>query len=114
MTDPIVLPTLYFIAVVELVLQALIFVYAYRVTRITGSFRAWTLIVVGFAILTIQNVVGLVTTLTLPAAQISALIDSAGATTVILSSSVNLVAGLVLFLGFYGLVKKFQNQPKSA
>ncbi len=113
MADPVVLPTLYFIAVVEVVLQALIFLYAYRVSRITGSFRAWTLIVVGFAILAIQNVVGLVTTLTLPSAEINALIDSTGAATIILSTSVNLAAAFVLFFGFYGLVKKFQNQPKS-
>src|SRR3989454_2957912 len=45
MLDPIVIPTLYFVSVVQLVLQALVFVYAYKVTRITGSFQAWTLII---------------------------------------------------------------------
>src|SRR3989454_10056157 len=45
MLDPFVIPTLYFVSVVQLVLQALVFVYAYKVTRITGSFQAWTLII---------------------------------------------------------------------
>jgi hypothetical protein len=113
MLDPIVLPTLYFIAVVELVLQALVFIYAYKVTKITGSFRAWTLIILGFAILTVQNVVSLVFTLSLPSSEISSLVESAGVMTVIVGSMVNLVAATVMFLGFFGLVKRFQAQPKS-
>lgn len=114
MLDPVVIPTLYFISVLELILQALVFFYAYRITKITGSFRAWTLIIVGFAVLTIRNVVSLLLTLTLPADQVSTLIESVGVTTTILSSAVNLIAGIALFLGFFGLVKRFQNQPKSA
>ena len=114
MLDPVVLPTLYFITVVELILQALVFLYAYRITKITGSFRAWTLIIAAFAILTIRNVISLLLTLTLPADQVSTLIESIGVTTTILSSVVNLAAGVALFLGFFGLVKRFQNPSKSA
>jgi len=113
MLDPIVIPTLYFVSVVQLVLQALVFLYAYKVTRITGSFQAWTLIIAAFAILTIRNVVSLFLTLSLPADQVSSLIESVGVTTTIVSTIVNLVAGIALFLGFFGLAQRFQSQAKS-
>lgn len=113
MLDPVVIPTLYFLAIFQLVLQAGVFIYAYRVTKITGSFRAWTLIIVAFAILTIQNAVGILLELTLPSSQISSLIESVGVETTFLSISVNLAASLALFLGFFGLFKRFQAQPKN-
>jgi hypothetical protein len=113
MLDPVVIPTLYFFSVLELVLQGLVFFYAYRISKITGSFRAWTLIIIAFAVLTIRNVVSLMLTLTLPADQVATLIESIGVTTTIVSSAVNLVAAVALFLGFFGLVKRFQNPPKS-
>ena len=110
--DPIVLPTLYFIAVLELIFQAGVVFYAYKVTRITGSFRAWTMIIVAFSLLTIQSVVGLVLTLSLPTDQIASLISSVGVTTTILSSMVTAVAGALLFLGVFGLAKRFEGQAK--
>ncbi len=113
MLDPIVIPTLYFISVFQLVLQAGVTFYAYRVTKLTGSFRAWTLIIAAFTLLTIRSVVSLVLSLSLPADQLTALIDSIGVVTIILSSAVNIVAGVALFLGMFGLVKRFENQSKA-
>jgi hypothetical protein len=112
MLDPFVLPTLYFIAVAELIFQAGVVFYAYKVTRITGSFRAWTLIIAAFSLLTIQSVVGLALTLSLPADQIATLISSLGVTTTILSSMVTAIAGALLFLGVFGLAKRFESQAK--
>ncbi|HZD12444.1 MAG TPA: hypothetical protein VE177_02870 [Candidatus Binatus sp.] len=114
MIDPIVIPTLYFLSALQLVFQALVFVYAYKVTRVTGSFRAWTLIIAAFAVLTVRNVVSLFLTLSLPPDQISSLIESVGLTTTILSTVVNLVAGVALFLGFFGLAQRFQSQSKGS
>ena len=112
MLDPIVLPTLYFVAVLELIFQAGVVFYAYKVTRITGSFRAWTMIIAAFSLLTIQSVVGLVLTLSLPTDQIASLISSVGETTTILSSMVTAIAGVLLFLGVFGLAKRFEHQAK--
>jgi hypothetical protein len=112
MLDPIILPTLYFIAVVELIFQAGVVIYAYKVTRITGSFRAWTLIIVAFSLLTIQSLVGLVLTLSLPTDQLANLISSVGETTTILSSTVTAIAGALLFFGVFGLAKRFEKQAK--
>lgn len=114
MLDPLVIPTLYFVAVVQLILQAGVFFYAYRVTRITGSFKAWTLIIAAFAILTIQNAVGIILELTLPSSQIGTLIESVGVLTTFVSLSINLTASAALFLGFFGLFKRFQAQPKTS
>ncbi len=113
MLDPIVLPTLYFISIFQLILQAGVVFYAYRVTKMTGSFRAWTLIIAAFTILTIRSVVSLVLSLSLPADQLAALIDSIGIVTLIATSAVNIVAGLALFLGMFGLAKRFENQSKA-
>jgi hypothetical protein len=112
MLDPIVLPTLYLIAVLELIFQAGVVFYAYRVTRITGSFRAWTLIIAAFSLLTIQSVVGLALTLSLPGDQLANLISSVGTMTTILSSMVTAIAGALLFFGVFGLTKRFENQAK--
>jgi len=112
MLDPIILPTLYFIAVLELIFQAGVVFYAYKVTRITGSFRAWTMIIAAFSLLTIQSVVGLVLTVSLPTDQIANLISSVGETTTILSSMVTAIAGALLFLGVFGLAKRFESQAK--
>jgi len=113
MLDPVVVPTLYFITVFELILQAGVVFYAYRVTKLTGSFRAWTLIIAAFTLLTIRNVVSLVLSLSLPADQLTSLIESVGVVTMILSSAVNIAAGVALFLGMFGLVKRFENQSKA-
>ena len=113
MLDPVVIPTLYFISVFQLILQAGVVFYAYRVTKLTGSFRAWTLIIAAFTLLTIRNVVSLFLTLSLPADQLASLIESIGVVTTIASSAVNIIAGVALFLGMFGLVKRFENQAKT-
>ena len=113
MVDTVVISTLYFISVFQLILQAGVVFYAYRVTKLTGSFRAWTLIIAAFTLLTIRNVVSLSLSLSLPADQLAALIDSVGPVTLILSSAVNIAAGIALFLGMFGLVKRFENQSKA-
>jgi hypothetical protein len=110
--DPVVLPTLYFITVLQLILQAGVVFYAYRVTKLTGSFRAWTLVIAAFTLLTIRNVVSLVLSLSLPADQLTSLIESIGVVTIILSSVVNIAAGAALFVGMFGLAKRFESQSK--
>ena len=112
MLDPVVLPTLYFITVLQLILQAGVVFYAYRVTKLTGSFRAWTLVIAAFTLLTIRNVVSLVLSFSLPADQLTSLIESIGAVTIILSSVVNIAAGIALFVGMFGLAKRFESQSK--
>jgi len=112
MLDPVVLPTLYFIAVLEVIFQVGVVFYAYKVSRITGSFRAWTMIIAAFSLITVQGIIGLFLTLSLPADQLSNLISSIGETETILSSLVNVAAGALLFVGVFGLAKRFESQAK--
>jgi len=112
MLDPVVIPTLYFFSVVQLVLEAGVVYYALRVTKITGSFRAWTMIIAAFIILTVRNVISLFLTLSLPADQLGSLIDSIGVTTTIVTQVVNVAAVVILFVGFFSLVKRFETQTK--
>jgi len=70
------------------------------------------LIIAAFSLLTIQSVVGLALTLSLPADQIANLVSSVGATTTILSSAVTAIAGALLFFGVFGLAKRFESQAK--
>jgi len=70
------------------------------------------MIIVAFSLLTIQSVVGLVLTLSLPTDQIASLISSVGETTTVLTSMVTAVAGALLFLGVFGLAKRFESQAK--
>ncbi len=111
--DPVVLPTLYFVSAVQLILQAGVVYYAYRVTRTTGSFRAWTLIIASFVLLTVRNVVSLLQTLSLPPDQLASLIVSIGINVIVVSQIVNVAAGVILFLGVFGLARRFENQPKN-
>jgi len=90
MLDPVVVPTLYFVAVVQLILTAAVAYYAFKVTKLTGSFRAWTLIIFAFALLTVRNVISLALTLSLPADQLGTLIESVGVTTTLASQLVNI------------------------
>ena len=113
MLDPTVIPTLYFVTLVQLILQAGATYYAYRVTRTTGSFRAWTLIIAAFLLLTLRNVVSLLMSLTLPADQVTSLIESIGVGTIVIGQIVNVTAGVVLFLGVFGLAKRFEGQHKT-
>src|SRR2546430_13856377 len=98
MVDTVVISTLYFISVFQLILQAGVVFYAYRVTTLTGSFRAWTLIIAAFTLLTIRNVVSLFLSLSLPADQLASLVESVVVVTMIFSSAVNIAAGGTLFL----------------
>jgi hypothetical protein len=111
---PVVIPTLYFIIVFQLILQAGVFYFAYKVTKLTGSFRAWTLIIAAFALLTISNVISLILSLSLPINQLSSLIETAGVATVIATSSISVAASVALFFGMFGLVKRFESQAKGS
>src|SRR5205823_12267048 len=102
MLDPIVVPTLYFIAIFQLILQAAVFYYAYRVTKMTGSCRAWTLISLAFALLTVRNVVSLILTLSLRADRVSSLLESVRVPTTIRISASTVAASIALCLDMFG------------
>lgn len=112
MVDPVVIPTLYFVTVLQIVLTGAVVYYALRVTRQTGRFRDWTLIISAFSLFTVRNVISLVLTLSLPADELGALIDSIGLVSTLASQVVNIAATVALFLGMFGLARRFESQSK--
>src|SRR5438105_8775251 len=55
MTDATLLTGMWIVAVLQLILEAGIVLYAYRLTRLTGSFRAWTMIIFAFILTTASS-----------------------------------------------------------
>ncbi len=58
MVDATLLTGMWIIAVLQLGLEAGIVLYAYRLTRLTGSFRAWTMIILAFVLTTASSIFG--------------------------------------------------------
>jgi len=51
--------------------------------------------------------------LSLPADQVTSLIESIGIGTIVIGAIVNVAAGVILFVGVFGLAKRFESQPKA-
>ncbi len=98
---------------VELSLSAAAVYYAYRLTRLTGTFGAWTLIIVGLVLMTLQNVNSLSTLLTLPEAQLVALIQQLGIASLAISAIFSIGIPAIFFLAMRKLYKSFEGQLKS-
>ena len=99
------------VAVLELALYAGAVFFAYRLTKLTGSFRSWTMIIAALLLTTISGVSGLVLLLSSPDA-ITALIQSIGAPWIMVSYTISISTCLLYFFGTHGLVKNFQQAVK--
>jgi hypothetical protein len=106
--DPVIL-YVYAYVVGELVLDTLAVFFAYRLTKITGSFRGWILVIIAVALFTFQNLVSLVeTVLFFPVAQLLQLIQSIGTASFIFSSALGMALSLTLFLAMFELYRTFK------
>jgi hypothetical protein len=113
MTDAtVVITSLYIAAAGQLALQLGSVYYAFKLTKVTGTFRAWTLIITAFVFLSVRNLVSLVLTLGIPPAQLVALIDQIGWTTTMVSQLVNIGATFMLLVGVRELFVLFKRQSK--
>ena len=100
-----------FVAVLEMTLYAGAVFFANRLTKVTGSFRSWTMIRAALLLTTISGVSGLVLLLSSPEA-ITALIQSIGAPWIMVSYSISISICLLFFFGTHGLVKNFQQATR--
>src|SRR6266699_3085545 len=99
MADATLLTGMWIVAVLQLILEAGIVLYAYRLTRLTGSFRAWTMIILAFILLLNPDLIaGLVQSISLP--------------TLIVSYSVSIATSLLFFFGVFDLVRRFKLAAK--
>src|SRR5438309_5197543 len=88
MADVTLLTSMWIIAVIQLILEAGIVLYAYRLTRLTGSFRAWTMIILAFILTAASSVFGIFLLLLNPDL-IAGLVQSISLPTLIVSYAVS-------------------------
>ncbi|OLD44449.1 hypothetical protein AUI51_02225 [archaeon 13_1_40CM_2_52_4] len=116
MVDATLLTGMWIVAVLQLGLEAGIVIYAYRLTRLTGSFRAWTMIILAFVLTTASSVFGIFLLLINPEL-IVGLIQSISLSTLIVSYAVSIATSLLFFFGVFDLVRRFKlaaKKPPSA
>ncbi len=116
MADGTILTAVWTVAVLQLMLEAGIVLYAYRLTRLTGSFRAWTMIILAFTLTTASSLFGVFLLLSNPDL-IVGLIQSIGTPTLVLSYAVSIATSLLFFFGIFDLVRRFKlaaKKPPSA
>ena len=111
MADSTILTAIWIIAVIELGLQAGIVLNAYRLTKVTGSFRAWTMIILAFALPTASSLYGIFWIMTNPD-QLVNLLQSLSLPTLVFSYSISIATSLLLFFGIFDLLRRFKHAAK--
>ena len=111
MADVTLLTGMWIVAVLQLMLEAGIVLYAYRLTRLTGSFRAWTMIILAFILTTASSLFGIVLLLLNPDL-IAGLVQSISLPTLMVSYAVSIATSLLFFFGVFDLVRRFKLAAK--
>lgn len=90
----------------QIVIQLAAAYLAYRLTKITGGFLAWSLIIIALILMTVRRMTALfIQTGLLPG--LSSSIQFVDTT------ALPMVISILLLAGFYGLVRTFERQSKS-
>src|SRR5207245_7422395 len=116
MADATLLTGMWIVSVLQLILEAGIVLYAYRLTRLTGSFRAWTMIILAFILTTASSVFGIFLLLLNPDL-IAGLVQSISLPTFIVSYEVSTATSLLFFFALFDLVRSLKlasKQPPGA
>src|SRR5438128_10782826 len=103
MADATLLTGMWIVAVLQLILEARIVLYAYRLPRVTGSFRAWTMIILAFILTTDSSAFGIFL-LRLNPHLISGLVQSICLPTWMLSYAGSSATSRLFFFGLFDLV----------
>ncbi len=114
MADAVIITSLYLVVALQLVAQAGAVYFAIRLMRLTGRFRAWTLIITAFVLNTAISVFGLWFLLAFNPDQLTALVQSVGLATTLLSDSVSIAVSFLLFFGVFDLVRRFEHTAKKS
>jgi hypothetical protein len=111
MADATLLTGMWIVAVLQLILEAGIVLYAYRLTRLTGSFRAWTMIILAFILTTASSIFGVFLLLFNPDL-ITGLVQSISLPTLIISYTISIATSLLFFFGIFDLTRRFKLAAK--
>jgi len=94
------------LGVVQILVQLGAVYLAYRLTKITGAFLAWSLVIIALVLMTVRRV----TALMIEIGSISAL---GGSIAFIDRILLPLAISILLLFAMYGLVRTFQGQLRS-
>lgn len=111
MADTTILTAIWMIAALQLTLQAGVVLYAYRLTRLTGSFRAWTMLILAFTLTTTSSLFGLFLLISNPDL-IAGLIQQLSIPTLVFSYTISIATSLLFFFGVFDLVRRFKRTAK--
>ena len=93
----------------ELILDIGAVYFAYRLTKITGAFRGWILMIIAVALITVQGTTSILTLILLfPESQLEALITSIGTPALIEGAVVGVAVSLSLFGAMFELYRTFK------
>src|SRR5437016_13342734 len=93
----------YGIAALQLLLVMLATYYAYRIGRLIGSFRAWSLLILSFVLTLGRNLLSLYQLIQMPVDKLIALINSFGPAAVWPGQILSIVTSVLLAMAMYGL-----------
>ncbi len=93
------------VAALQLGLQAGNVFNAYRLTELTGSFRAWTMIILAFMLSTGSSLFGVFIRLS-NLDLITGLLQSLSLSTLIVSYAISISTSLLLFFGIFDLLQR--------
>jgi hypothetical protein len=101
---------LYGIAVFQIFLIVVAIYYAYRVTRLIGSFWAWSLLILTFVLTLGRNLLSLTLLLGLSEDQIVAQFNSLGTAAVWPGQILTIVTSVLLTISMYGIHQIFSRR----
>src|SRR5256886_17247736 len=107
MADATLVTGMWIVAVLQLILEAGIVLYAYRLTRLTVMLRAWTMIILAFILTTASSVFGIFLLLLNPDL-ITRLLQSIILPTLMVSYAVSITTSRLFFFGDLELVRRFK------
>ncbi len=93
----------------ELALDVLAVVYAYRLTKITGAFRGWVLMILAVVLITVQGTSSIITLIVFfPEAQLESLIATVGTAALIQGAIIGVAVSACLFGAMFELFRTFR------
>lgn len=93
----------------ELAFDVLAVIYAYRLTKLTGAFRGWVLMILAVVLITVQGTSSVLSLLIFfPEAELEALIASIGTGVLVEGAVVGVGVSLCLFGAMFELYRTFK------
>jgi hypothetical protein len=100
---------IYAYTILELALDIGAVIYAYRLTKITGAFRGWLLMILAVVLITFQSSSSILTlAFFFPESQLESLINSVGIAALAEGAVVGIAVSLSLFGAMFELFKTFK------